>query len=101
MDTWIKGHEEEAATSNPFPDAELEIIEQVKNETNYVDDTATAPVEPDSSAGDGNEGANPVEDDGSGSGRKLVSVAARFVSAALQAPSLWYLKMTLGDHYDA
>ena len=87
LDTWIRDHEEEAATDNPFPEAELEIIEQVKNETNYGDATA-APVQPDSTAAeDGSNsnanGANPVEDD-SGSGRKLVSVAARFVSAALR-----------------
>ena len=83
FDTWIKDHEEEAATDNPFPDAELEIIEQVKNETNYVDET-TAPAQPDSTAeGSNADAVNPVEDD-SGSGRQLMSVAARFVSAALR-----------------
>ena len=83
LNTRIKDHEEEAAIENPFPDAELEIIEQVKNETNYVDET-TAPAEPDSTAEDGgSDSVNPVEDD-SGSGRQLVSVAARFVSAALR-----------------
>ena len=85
-DTWIRGHEFEAVISNPNPLPELEIIEQVKNETNYVDDTAPiTPVEPDSPAEDGSncDGANPVEDD-SGSGRKLASIAARFVSAALR-----------------
>lgn len=34
LDTWIKDHEREAAGNNPKPDAELEIIEQVTNETN-------------------------------------------------------------------
>ena len=90
LDTWIKDHEFEAATDNPFPDAELAIIEQVKNETNYVDDsatTSTTPVQPDSTAVEdgGSDAANPVvEDDDSGSGRQLASVAARFVSAALR-----------------
>ena len=88
LDTWIKGHEEEAAKENPLPEAELAIIEQVKNETNYVDDTATTtPLQPDSTAledGGSSDAANPVVEDDSGSGRKLVSVAARFVSAALR-----------------
>ena len=88
LDTWIKDHEEEAAIENPYPEAELEIIEQVKNETNSADDTANAapaPVQPDSPTeeGDNSDGANPVEDD-SGSGRQLVSVGARLVSAALR-----------------
>ncbi len=82
--TWIKYHEEEAAENNPFPEAELAVIEQVKNETNYVDETA-APAQPDSSAEDGGSDAtNPVVEDDSGSRRQLVSVAARFVSAALR-----------------
>ena len=88
LDTWIRDHEEEAAIENPNPLPELEIIEQVKNETNYVDDTApTTPAQSDSTAmedGGNSDGANPVEEDDSGSGRKLVSVAARFVSAALR-----------------
>ena len=87
LDTWIKDHEEEAAEKNPNAEAELAIIEQVKNETNSADDTATttaAPAQPDSTAeGSGSDAANPAVDD-SGSGRKLVSVAARFVSAALR-----------------
>ena len=85
FDTWIKNHEYEAATDNPTTEAELEIIEQVKNETNYVDETtAPAPAQPDGTAEDvGSDGTNPVEDD-SGSGRQLMSVAARFVSAALR-----------------
>ena len=87
LNTWIKDHEKEAAENNPNSEAELEIIEQVKNETNSADDTATTtPVEPDSTAtedGGNSDGANAVEDD-SGSGRQLASVAARFVSAALR-----------------
>ena len=51
FDTWIKDHEEEAAKMSPNPEPETEIIEQVKNETNSVDDTAnTTPVQPDSTA---------------------------------------------------
>ena len=89
MDTWIKEHENEAIEKNPNPEPEMEIIEQVKNETNSADDIATTtPVQPDSTAeaeaeDGGSDGVNPVEDD-SGSGRQLVSVAARFVSAALR-----------------
>ena len=33
LDTWIKEHEKEAAEKNPNAEAELEIIEAVKNET--------------------------------------------------------------------
>ena len=90
LDTWIKDHEKEAATQNPNPLPELEIIEQVKNETNYVDETATtaaAPAQPDgtSAEDDGsNVASNPVVEDDSAGGRQLVSVAARFVSAALR-----------------
>ena len=86
LDTWIKDHEKEAAEKNPNSDAELAIIEQVKNETNSADETTntTTPVQPDSTAaeGGGSDGANPINDD-SASGRKLVSVGIRFVSAAL------------------
>ena len=75
LDTWIKAHEKEAAEKNPNPLPELEIIEQVKDETNYVDDTApTTPV----------QSASTAAEDGGESGRKLVSVAARFVSATLR-----------------
>ena len=89
LNTWIKDHEEEAAEMNPNPEPELEIVELVKNETNSVDDTAittAAPTQPDSTAAEdgGSDSANnPVEDD-SGSGRQLMPVAARFVSAALR-----------------
>ncbi len=84
--TWIKGHEEEAATQNPNPEAELAIIEQVMNETDSSGET-TSPAET-NTEGDGGSGTNtatPIEDDGSaGNGRKLVSATARFVSAALR-----------------
>ena len=86
LDTWIKDHEFEAAKDNPNAEAELAIIEQVKNETNYVDETA-APDQPDSTAAeeDSNaDAANPAVEDDSAGGRQLASVAARFVSAALR-----------------
>ena len=85
-DTWIKQHEKEAAENNPNSGAEQEIIEEVKGETDPTGET-TAPTESDTE-GDGGSGTNtatPIEDDGSsGNGRKLTSVAARFVSAALR-----------------
>ena len=82
LDTWIKDHEFEAANANPNPGPELEIIEQVKNE--FADETT---AQPDSTAVEngGSDAANPVvEEDDSGSGRQLTSVAVRFVSAALR-----------------
>jgi hypothetical protein len=82
VDAWIKGHEEEASLDNPNTEAEMEIIEQTKNETNPTDDVA-APVQPDSTEENGGTDSTvPIEDD-SGGERKLVSVAARIVSAAL------------------
>ena len=77
-DAWIKEHEKEAATDNPNAEAELEIIEEVKGETDSSDET-TAPAAPNTEDADD---ANPIDD--SASGRKLASVAARFVSAALR-----------------
>jgi hypothetical protein len=78
MDTWIKQHEKEAAEHNPNPEAELAIIEQVKNETDSSGET-TAPTAP----GTAEDGVtDPIDD--SASGRKLASVAARFASAALR-----------------
>ena len=71
-DTWIKSHELEAAEKNPNPGPELEIIEQVKNETTSPADENVTPVQTD------------IGDDPSGSGRKLTSVATRFVSSALR-----------------
>ncbi len=66
-DTWIKGHQDEAATDNPNAGAESEIIEEVKNEADSTDAATATPI-----------------DDDSGTRRKLVSVAGRFVSAALR-----------------
>ena len=82
FNTWIKDHEKEAATDNPNPLPEFEIVEQVKNETNYDDTNTTAPAQPDSPAED--VGSDTVGIDDSASGRKLASVGARFVSAALR-----------------
>jgi hypothetical protein len=82
MNIWIKEHAVEAETNNPNPEAELAIIEQVKNETNSAGE-AMSPAAPNTEE-DGN-GESPIEDDDSaGSGRKLTSVAARFVSACLR-----------------
>ena len=83
MDTWIKEHEEEAAEKNPNPEPELEIIEQVKNETNSAGETMS-PAQPDTEEYVGTDASAPTEVDDSASGRKLASVAARFVSAALR-----------------
>ena len=81
LNTWIKDHEKEATEDNPFPESELAIIEQVKNETNSADYSTTTSVQPDSTA---DVGSDPVVIDDSGSGRQLASVAARFVAAALR-----------------
>ena len=83
LDTWIKGHEKEAATDNPNAEAELEIVEEVKDETDSAGET-TSPAAP--GTGDGSsvtDPATPIEDDSAG-GRKLASVAARFVAAGLR-----------------
>ena len=64
-DVWTKEHEKEAASDNPNPGAESEIIEEVKNEADSTDP------------------ATPIDGD-SGTRRKLVSVAGRFVSASLR-----------------
>ena len=83
-DTWMKGHKKEAAEKNPNPEAELEIIEEVKNATETSTDETTAPAAPGTAEDGGTNTATPIEDDGSaGNGRKLVSATARFVSAAL------------------
>ncbi len=77
-ETWVKDHEDEAALDNPNAEAELEIIEEVQNETDSADGT-TAPAAP----GTAEDGVtDPIDD--SASGRKLASVAARFASAALR-----------------
>jgi len=84
QDTWINDHEKEAATDNPNPGPELEIIEQVKNETNSAGETMS-PTQPDITVEDvDTDTTTPIEVDDSASGRKLTSVAARFVSAALR-----------------
>ena len=83
MDTWIKNHEEEAAEDNPNAGAELEIVDEVKNETNSTDETIS-PAEPDTEEDVGTDAATPVEEEDSASGRKLTSIVARFVSAALR-----------------
>jgi hypothetical protein len=64
-ETWIKQHEDEVAEKNPNAEAELEIIDEVKTEADSTD-------------------GGTVADDGSGTRRKLVSVAGRFISAALR-----------------
>ena len=79
LDTWIKTHEQ-AAEKNPNPEAESEIIEQVQNETDSADET-TAPAAPGTAEAEDGD-IDPIDD--SASGRKLASVAARFVSAALR-----------------
>ena len=78
FDAWIKSHEKEAAENNPNPQAELEIIEEVKGEADSTGET-TAPAESDTEE---DSGTDPIDD--SASGRKLASVVARFVSAALR-----------------
>ena len=82
-DTWIKEHEQEAAENNPNPDAELDIIEEVKDETDSAGET-TSTAEP--NTGDGGSSTDPAApiDDDSSSGRKLASITARFVSAGLR-----------------
>ena len=75
--------EEEAAEENPSPGAELEIIEQVKNETNSAGETTSSAAPNTEDGGTVTDPATPTEED-SGSRRKLASVAARFVSAALR-----------------
>ncbi len=82
LDTWIKGHEKEAAEDNPNPEAELEIVEEVKNETDSAGET-TVPAAPGTAEDGGTDTSTTTEED-SASGRKLTSVAARFVSAALR-----------------
>ena len=81
--TWIKEHEQEAASDNPNAEAELEIVEEVKDETDSAGET-TSSAEP-GTEDDGTSGTDasiPVDD--SAGGRKLGSVAARFVSAGLR-----------------
>jgi hypothetical protein len=98
-DVWIKEHELEAAEKNPYPEAELAIIDQVKNETggnNGGTGGADDSMGGDGGSGnsDGNTGTGDLdandggaatdEGDPSGTGRKLASATTRFVSAALR-----------------
>jgi hypothetical protein len=84
LNTWIKSHEKEAAENNPNAEAELEIIEEVKNEADSANGT-TSPAAPNTEdGGTVADPATPVDDGSAGNGRKLASVAARFVSASLR-----------------
>jgi hypothetical protein len=76
-DTWINEHNKEAASDQ-------EIIEEVKGETDATGETTSsaAPKTEDGGTVTVTDPANPVDD--SVGGRKLASVAARFVSAALR-----------------
>jgi len=83
-DTWINEHEKEAASDNPNPEAELEIVGEVKNETDSASET-TPSAEPNTEdESSGTDTPAPIDDDSAGNGRKLASVAARFVSAGLR-----------------
>ena len=83
-EAWIIEHKKEAAEKNPNTEAEEEIIDEVKGETDSTGET-TSPTAP-GTAGDGSTeedgGTDPIDD--SAGGRKLASVAARFASAALR-----------------
>ena len=93
---WIKEHEEDAAEKNPNPDAELAIIEQVKNETNgnnvgtgETDEPASTTTNDGNTDTDANNGAagSPAEDNddtSTGTRRQLTSTTMRLVSAALR-----------------
>ena len=70
---WIKSHEFEAANANPFPEAELLIVDEVKNNT----ETGTSET---GATGD----AAGSTGDSSGSTRKLASANTRVVSAVLR-----------------
>ena len=77
---WIKSHEEEAVLSNPYPDAELEIVAQVKN------DTETGAASDSNAAGEGDADAAGATDSSTAAGatRKLALATTRVVSAALR-----------------
>lgn len=95
--TWIKEHEEEAE-NNPNPDAELAIIDQVKNETDgngnnggtgETDEPASTTTNIGNTDTDVNNGAagSPAEDNddtSTGTGRQLTSTTMRLVSTALR-----------------
>eukprot|EP00984_Skeletonema_dohrnii_P015511 scaffold6720_cov136-Skeletonema_dohrnii-CCMP3373.AAC.8 len=69
-EVWIKGLENKASKYNHNPDAVLEIVEQVKSETQATEDSAQA-----------EERDN---DPSAGTGRELATSAMRFASAALR-----------------
>ena len=85
-DTWVKEHEDEVASGNPNAEAEQEIIDEVKGETDSTGESeTTSPAAPNTEdGGTVTDPATPIEDDSAGNGRKLASVAARFVSAGLR-----------------
>ena len=68
-EVWIKGLENEASNYNHNPEAVLEIVEQVKIDTQATESRSSQ---------------EPVDDPSAGSGRKLAAVATRFASAALR-----------------
>ena len=95
LSAWIKEHVKEAAENNPNPEAELAIIEQVKNETasgtGETDEPTTTPnnsgnTEVDASDGAAGDGAAEDKDETSstGTGRQLTSATMRLASAALR-----------------
>jgi hypothetical protein len=77
---WIKSHKEEAATDNPYPDAELEIVAEVENSTETGGDSNS------DATGDGDSDAAGATDSSTNAGatRKLASATTRVVSAALR-----------------
>ncbi len=88
MSSWIKEHDEAATIQINTAEAALAIIEQVKNEANSANETLSlSPDQPVTEEDGDTTAAAPTEEvivDDSGTGRKLTSVAARFVSAALR-----------------
>jgi hypothetical protein len=77
---WIKSHEEEAEMANPYPGEELEIVAQVKN------DTETGAASDSNAAGEGDADAAGATDSSTAAGatRKLALATTRVVSAALR-----------------
>ena len=77
---WIKSHEEEAEVANPYPGEELEIVAQVKN------DTETGAASDSNAAGEGDADAAGATDSSTAAGatRKLALATTRVVSAALR-----------------
>ena len=84
---WIKEHEEEAVVDNPNPEAELMIIEQVKNETSSGTEEIEEPAPTASANNIGNDDTEMgAKDDVSstGTGRKVVSATSRLALATLR-----------------